>query len=440
MTLLWSASKTSDIGSRSLLAKMFSTIFLVVFALAGTVFADTEVTTVDMSDYPSVVYVATPYTMCFGALIKEQTVLTDARCLYPFSNSSSVPRDVRGLLKPSYLMVALPTVNTSATMHNILLSTQVYSKPDQAGFRATTFFGLVANYADNSTFFGVATSSAHAYYAQSQSTENAEQNFDVGIVTLKHPIKDRPLASLFIDDLQAGTADLTTLTFSPPNLSKDAATQSVLYNGIDLTKVRTTHADSLSRKECDSDYMAAYGLSNLKSFVGHPLPGNNPPAFCTSIYDNTTVCELDTSIAISNDKKKADINSVNLNSTLLFVPDGSSIKVISIGMPHLFEARSDPLPPCSSNGFIHFPRTGMYTDWIGWATAGSIAPNGTWINKPLTGDVIADFVDESGGKDSNSSGDKNTSDSAATAISCPTIGTVLAVAISTVVAIAVMGM
>ncbi|KAJ1811852.1 hypothetical protein LPJ56_005684, partial [Coemansia sp. RSA 2599] len=369
---------------------------------------------IDMTDYPSVVYVANPYTICLGALIKEQTVLTDARCLYPFSNTSSVPAEVNGLLKPEYLMVGLPTVNTSATMHGILLSTQVFSKPEQAGSRASTFFGLVETYADNSTFFAVDTSKVHAYYPQSQYIQSSEKNFDVGVVTLKVPLKNRPLAKLFLDDLQADAADLSALSLSTPNLSSDPATQQVLYKGVDLTKLSKTDVSSLSRSQCDSNYKAAYGLSDMKSFYGHSLPGNNSPVFCSSVYDNVTHCDLDSGISIT-EKTSDDINSVNLNSTIFFVPDGSSIRVVSIGQPHLFEVRTDDMEPCSSNGFIYFPRPGLYTDWIGWATDGSIASNGTWIDKRLTGDIIADFVDNrDGGNDG--SGEKSASTSRHTAL------------------------
>ncbi|KAJ2706016.1 hypothetical protein FB645_001993 [Coemansia sp. IMI 203386] len=361
---------------------------------------------VSMTDYPSIVYVANPYTICLGALIREQTVLTDARCLYPFSNTSSVPSEVGGLLKPGYLMVGLPTVNTSATMHGILLSTQVFTKPEQAASRASTFLGLVETYVDNSTFYAVDTSKVHAYYPQSQYIEDSEQNFDVGVVTLKVPLKGRPLAKLFLDDLQADYADLSALSFSTPNPSSDPATQQVLYKGVDLTKLSKTDVNSIDRSQCDSNYKAAYGLSDMKSFNGHSLPGNNSPVFCSSIYDNTTHCDLDTGISITQ-KTSDDINSANLNSTIFFVPDGSSIRVISIGQPHLFEVRTDSMEPCSSNGFIHFPRSGLYTDWIGWATGGSIASNGTWINKALTGDIIADFVDNrDGGDDSSDDSDK----------------------------------
>ncbi|KAJ1645408.1 hypothetical protein LPJ64_002991 [Coemansia asiatica] len=378
---------------------------LIVLLMASAVAASRE--EVSMTDYPSVVYVANPYTICLGALIKEQTVLTDARCLYPFSNTSSVPAEVGGLLKPEYLMVGLPTVNTSATMHGILLSTQVFSKPEQAGSRASTFLGLVETYVDNSTFYAVDTSKVHAYYPQSQYIDDSEQNFDVGVVTLKVPLKDRPLAKLFLDDLQANAADLSALSLSTPNLSNDPATQQVLYMGVDLKKLSKTDVSSLSRSQCDSDYKAAYGLRDMKSFYGHSLPGNNSPIFCSSIYDNVTHCDLDSKISIT-EKTSDDIKSINLNSTIFFVPDGSSIRVVSIGQPHLFEVRTDTMEPCSSNGFIHFPRSGLYTDWIGWATDGSIASNGTWINKVLSGDIIADFVDNRGGG-SNSGDEKSAS-------------------------------
>ncbi|KAJ1943120.1 hypothetical protein GGF37_002793 [Kickxella alabastrina] len=409
-------------SSRMSLSAVLGAIATLTLALSGVVTASSE--QVKMTTFPSVLYVASPYAMCFGVLIKEQTILTDARCLYPFSNSSSVPREVSGLLKPDYLMVALPTVNTSATMHNVLLSTQVYPNPDQAGFRASTFFGLVANYVDNTTFFAVESANVHSYYPQSQYIEEAEQNFDVGIITLKHPMGGVPLASLFIDDMKANTAGLTALSFSSPNLSSDPATQQVLYRGIDLTVVRTTDVSSLSRSECNKNYIAAYGLKDLKSFNGHPLPGNNPPAFCSSIYENTTLCDLDASIAI-NSKNKDEVNSYNLNSTILFVPDGSSIRIVSVGQPHLFEVRSDPLAPCSSNGFVHYPRTGMYTDWIGWATKGSIATNGSWVDKVLSGNVIADFVD---GRDGSSESDSSSRSSAASKLSA--IGAILAASIS----------
>ncbi|KAJ2787280.1 hypothetical protein GGI15_000830 [Coemansia interrupta] len=390
-------------------------VALATLVLAGISTATSE--EVKMTDYPSVVYVANPYTICLGALIKEDTVMTDARCLYPFSDTNSVPSSVNGLLKPEYLMVALPTVNTSATMHGILLSTQVYTSPSQAGYRASTFLGLAETYVDNSTFFAVDTADVHAYYSQSQYIDNSEQNFDVGIVTLNYPLKKRQLASLYIDDVDANMSGLTALSFSSPNLSKDAATQQVLYEGIDLTKLRKTDVSSLSRSDCDSKYKAAYGLKDMKSFYGHSLPGNNSPVFCSSIYDNVTYCDTDTSITISKQSSN-EINSVNLNSTVFFVPDGSSIRVVSIGNPHLFEVRTDALAPCESNGFIYFPRTGLYTDWIGWATDGSIASNGTWIDKKLTGDAIADFVDNRGGDNSgNDSGGESTTSAAVARLS-----------------------
>ncbi|KAJ2678495.1 hypothetical protein GGI25_002289 [Coemansia spiralis] len=345
---------------------------------------------VDLTDYPSILYVATPFTVCFGAFITKQTVITDARCLYPFQNTSGVPDQAKGTLGPEYLMVALPTVNTSATLHSILLSTQVYTAIDQAGSRASTFFGLAANYVDNSTFFAVKTSAVHAYYPQSQYVESAEQNFDVGILTLKRPIDGAQPCLLQLDDLDAKTAGLSAITFAPPTTTKDAATLQQLYQGIDLTKVSKIDVGSLDRSTCDSDYMKAFGLKNMHSFSGHSLPDKQSPVYCSSMYDNTTKCQLDTSISISDSASNS--NSISLNSTLFFVESGSTLTLVSIGLPHLFEVRSDNSDNCDSNGFIYFPRTSIYTDWIGWASNGSFASNGSWINKPLTGDVISDYV------------------------------------------------
>ncbi|KAJ2353319.1 hypothetical protein GGF43_003524 [Coemansia sp. RSA 2618] len=353
--------------------------------------AGEDSTMVKLTDYPSVLYVATPYALCFGTLLTEKTVMTDARCLHPFSNGDGASDKVNGVLDPSYLMVALPTTNLSTTMHNILLSTQVYSQIDQAEARASTFFGLVANYVDNSTFYGVNTSSVHAYYPQSEYNEAAEQNFDVGIVTLKRAIpKARPV-QLQLDDLDADMSGLSAMSFASPDSTNDPATLQKLYQGIDLTTVKVTPVSSLSRSSCDSDYMDAYKLSNMKGFQGHKLPDNNSPIYCSSFYDNVTMCTEDSSISISG--AYSGNNSVNLNSTMLFVKSGSTIRVVSLGLPHVIEERSDDTSSCSSNGFVHFPRTGIYTDWIGWASSGSIAPNGSWIDKPLTGDIIADFVD-----------------------------------------------
>ncbi|KAJ2478773.1 hypothetical protein EV174_004213 [Coemansia sp. RSA 2320] len=346
-----------------------------------------------MADFPSIVYVATPFTMCFGALLTPQTVITDARCLFPFSNTSAVAAQASGTLQPDYLMVALPTVNTSATMHNILLSTQVYTTEAQAGFRATTFLSLVASYVDNSTFYAVNTSAVHAYYPQSQDSPNAQQNFDVGIVTLKVPIKNAQLATLQLDDLGANAGGLTAISFAPPNTSNDAAVQQVLYQGMDLTKIQITPVSSLKRSECDSDFMNAYGLRNMESFQGHGLPDNNSPIYCSQMYANTTQCTADTSISIS--KSGSNVNSVSLNSTIWVFTSGSSVKVVGLGRPHLFEVRSSPSGSCRSNGFVYIPRTGIYTDWIGWATRGSIASSGSWVNKTMTGDDITDFINNS---------------------------------------------
>ncbi|KAJ1887760.1 hypothetical protein LPJ81_006459, partial [Coemansia sp. IMI 209127] len=290
---------------------------------------------VNMSDYPSVLYVATPFGLCFGALINEMTVMTDARCLYPFQNQSDTPSEVQGVLDPKYLMVATPTVNISATMHGILLSTQVYTSLSQAGSRASTFMGLVGTYVDNSTFYAVNTSAVHAYYPQSQYVASAEQNYDVGIVTLLRSIDGTGTALLQLDDLDANMAGLSALSFSPADTTTDAATQQQLYQGIDLTKASKTDVSSLSRSSCDSDYMDAFGLKNMKSFAGHSLPNNGSPIYCSSMYYNTTNCTLDTSIGVSD--SASGVNSVDLNSTLFFVTSGSQIALVSVGLPHLFE-------------------------------------------------------------------------------------------------------
>ncbi|KAJ2795862.1 hypothetical protein H4R20_005734, partial [Coemansia guatemalensis] len=363
-----------------------------LFAVAAAANDDTSV--VKLSDYPSVLYVTTPFAICFGALLSEQVVITDARCLHPFSNGDGASKKVSGTLDPDYLMVALPTGNISTTMHNILLSTQTFKDIDQAESRASTFFGLVANYVDNSTFFGVNSSAVHAYYPQSEYIESAQMNFDVGVVTLKHPIKKAPLAVLELDDIDADMADLTALSFAPPSTTDDPATLQTLYEGMDLTRAKKTGVTSLSRSDCDSDYKKAYGLDDMKSFKGHGLPDNKSPIFCTSFYDNTTACEEDTNIQITDSGD--GVHSVNLNSTLFFVNSGSTIRVVGLGFPHLFEVRTDNSSSCSSNGFIHFPRTGLYIDWIGWASGGSIVSDGSWSDKPLTGNIIEDFVNPGG--------------------------------------------
>ncbi|PIA17112.1 hypothetical protein COEREDRAFT_80818 [Coemansia reversa NRRL 1564] len=373
--------------------------FLVLVAaicalLAVAIAANDDTSVVKLSDYPSVLYVATPFAICFGALLSDRIVITDARCLHPFSNGDGASDKVSGTLDPDYLMVALPTEGISTTMHNILLSTQVFKGIDQAGPRASTFFGLVANYIDNSTFYGVNSSAVHAYYPQSEYVESAEMNFDVGIVTLKHPIKKAKLAVLELDDIDAGMSGLTALSFAPPSTTDDPATLQTLYEGIDLTRAKKTAVTSLSRSDCDSNYKKAYDLDNMKSFKGHGLPDNNSPIFCTSFYDNTTACEEDSSIQITDSGD--GVHSVNLNSTLFFVPSGSTIRVVGLGFPHLFEVRSDSSSSCSSNGFIHFPRTGLYIDWIGWSTGGSIVSDGSWNDKPLTGNIIEDFVNPGG--------------------------------------------
>ncbi|KAJ2322104.1 hypothetical protein IWW52_000301 [Coemansia sp. RSA 2704] len=373
-------------------AIMLLVAVVAISTLIGAVGADAS--TVKLSDYPSILYVATPYTMCLGALLTDKTVITDARCLHPFSNGDGAPEKVSGVLGPDYLMVALPTGNVSATMHNILLSTQAYSNIAQADARASTFFGLVANFVDNSTFYGVNTSAVHAYYPQSEYSEPAAQNFDVGIVTLKRAIPKAQLAQLQLDDIEADMSGLSAFSFAPPDSTNDPATLQTLYQGIDLTMAKVTPISSLSRSDCDTDYQEAYKLKDMKSFQGHKLPSNYSPVYCSSFYDNVTKCSDDSSISISG---AASSNySVNLNSTMLFVKSGSAIRIVSLGLPRVIEERSDNSSSCSSNGFVHFARTGIYTDWIGWASSGSIAANGSWIDKPLTGDIIADFVDGGG--------------------------------------------
>ncbi|KAJ2080145.1 hypothetical protein H4R24_003274 [Coemansia sp. RSA 988] len=363
--------------------------------LAVATAADDDTSVVKLSDYPSVLYVTTPFAICFGALLSEQIVITDARCLHPFSNGDGASKKVSGTLDPDYLMVALPTGNVSTTMHNILLSTQAFKGIDLAESRASTFFGLVANYVDNSTFYGVNSSAVHAYYPQSEYVESAQMNFDVGIVTLKHPIKKAKLAVLELADIDANMPGLNALSFAPPSTTNDPATLQTLYEGMDLTRAKKTGVASLSRKDCDSDYKKAYDLDDMKSFKGHRLPDNDSPIFCTSFYDNTTACEEDSSIQITDSGD--GVHSVDLNSTLLFVDSGSTIKVVSLGFPHLFEVRSDNSSSCSSNGFIHFPRTSLYIDWIGWASGGSIVSDGSWDDRPLTGNIIEDFVNLDGG-------------------------------------------
>ncbi|KAJ2632658.1 hypothetical protein H4R22_001078 [Coemansia sp. RSA 1290] len=365
---------------------------IVICSLLHMAYAESS--TENLSDYPAVLYVATPFTLCFGALLTEQTVITDARCLHPFSNGDGAPDKVKGVLGPDYLMVGVPTTNLSATMHNVLLSTQVYTNIDQAGSRAATFFGLVANYVDNSTFYGVNTSAVHAYYPQSEYVDSAEQNFDVGILTLKRPIKTSQLAQLQLDDVDADMSGLNALGFAAPATTNDPATLQMLYQGVDLTTVKITPVSSKSRSDCDSDYQKAYDLKNMHSFHGHKLPDSNSPVYCSSFYDNVTKCALDTSISIDN---AASSNySTNLNSTILFVKSGSTIRVVSLGLPHVVEERSGSSSSCSSNGFVHFPRIGIYTDWIGWATGGSIASNGSWTSKPLSEDVISALFDSGG--------------------------------------------
>ncbi|KAJ1964959.1 hypothetical protein GGI12_001084 [Dipsacomyces acuminosporus] len=352
--------------------------------------ADTSV--VKLADYPSILYVATPFTVCFGALLTERIVITDARCLYPFSNSSSVPLSVSKTLGPQHLMVAVPSANTSSTLQQISLSTRVYPNAAQAEYRATTFLSLIPNFINNSTFFAVNSSAVHAYYPQTQYQMSSEQNFDVGILKLTEPVKKAKLATLRTDDLDANAANLFALTFAPANPSKDPATQQVLYNGIDLTKATKIDVASLKRSECDSSFLKAYGLKDMKSFVGHDLPGKSSPIYCSSIYANASVCTTDTSISTSNNAQHA--NSVNLNSTIFIISSGpsSTAEVVSIGLPHLYEVRSDPKTPCLSNGFINFPRTGLYTDWIGFETKGSIASNGSWVNKTVTGNDVTNYI------------------------------------------------
>ncbi|KAJ2334849.1 hypothetical protein GGH91_005604, partial [Coemansia sp. RSA 2671] len=73
-------------------------VALIVIVLVSSAAAESSVA--KMTDYPSLLYVATPFTLCFGALLTPRTVITDARCLFPFSNTSSVPDTVSGTLKP----------------------------------------------------------------------------------------------------------------------------------------------------------------------------------------------------------------------------------------------------------------------------------------------------------------------------------------------------
>ncbi|KAJ1727762.1 hypothetical protein LPJ61_004407 [Coemansia biformis] len=343
-----------------------------------------------MDKFPFAVYVATPYTVCFGVLLTDRLVLTDARCLHPFSNGDGAPELVRGTLGPEYLMVGLPKGGISATLHNIYLSMQGFTSISLADARARTFFGLVGTYVDNSTFFGVSKSGVHAYYPQSEYVESSELNFDVGVVALTHPIKSARLAQLHLDDLSSDGPALSVLSFSPPVATSDAATLQTLYNGIELTTVQQIAVSPRSRSSCDSDYTSAYGLKNMHSFAGHKLPDNDSPIYCSPVYGNVTQCLEDTRISISSSARGA--NSTNLDSALVLLTTGSTTKVVSIGSPRLFEVRSGKPPSCSSNGFVQFARTGIYTDWIGWATNGTIASNGSWIDKKMTGDIIADYV------------------------------------------------
>ncbi|KAJ2782278.1 hypothetical protein H4R18_002360 [Coemansia javaensis] len=345
-------------------------------------------TVVQLESYPYVVYVATPFTVCFGTLLTDSVVVTDARCLFPFSHDSGAPDSVRGTLGPQYFMVVLPKGDVSETMHNIYLSMQGFTSISLAGASASTFFGLVGTYVDNSTYFGVKSAAAHAYYAQSEYDERSGLNFDVGVVTLTHPVDGARLAQLYLDDL-SDKDTVSVLSFAPPDTTDNPAAQQKLFKGMDLTKAQLTPVTPLSRSACDSNYLKAYDLKNMNSFTGHGLPGRNSPIYCSPIYANATECDPDTSISISS--TAANARSTNLNSTLV-LSGGPAPKVVSLGLPRLFEVRTDPDAPCWSNGFVQFARTGIYTDWIGWASEGSIAPNGSWIDKKLTGDVIADFV------------------------------------------------
>ncbi|KAJ2795213.1 hypothetical protein H4R21_005201, partial [Coemansia helicoidea] len=160
--------------------------------------------------------------------------------------------------------------------------------------------------------------------------------------------------------------------------------------GVDLTTVQQIDVSPLSRSSCNSDYTSAYSLKDMTSFAGHKLPGKNAPIYCAPIYGNITQCTQDSGIGISSSTEGA--NSTNLNSTLVLLTSSAGTKVASVGLPRLFEARSAPAAPCWSSGFVQFARTGIYADWIGWVSNGSIAPNGSWTDKRLTGDIIADFV------------------------------------------------
>lgn len=333
-----------------------------------------------MTDYPSLLYVATPFATCFGALLTPQTILTDAWCLYPFSNSSDIPDKVRGTLPPDYLMVGLPTDHLSSTMHDINLSLKPLTKQDQMGTRASVFMSMVGTYVDNSTFYGVADAKVHAYYPQSNYKPSSQQNFDVGVVKLVKPLKDAKTIKIQLDDLEAHQGGLKAIGFAPASKSKDPATQQVLYKGMDLDKVTVTDVDSLGRKECDKDYEDIFDLKDMTSFPGHPLPDKQSPIYCTQMYGNMTQCEQDTGIELGS--HGAAIDSGAVGRTVLFTGSGSSIRVVSIGVANKYEVVKDNQGSCQSNGFVHYPRTGIYTKWIGWATDGTITSNGGWVNKP----------------------------------------------------------
>ncbi|KAJ2158832.1 hypothetical protein GGF46_003485 [Coemansia sp. RSA 552] len=360
-----------------------------ICALTGVLGSDESSSVVDLTDYPSVLYVITPYDVCYGALVNDATVITDARCLHLFSKDDGAPDEVSGTLDPKYLLVAVPTKDLSSQMHTVQLSTQPFDQINVAAARANTFFGLGTEMVDNSTFYGVDTSAVHAYFPQSEYDEPSKQKFDVGIVTLKHPIDNAELALLFIDDLEPRTAGLTALTLPSVASTNDPAVQQTLYMGMDLTKAQKIDVTPLDRKECDSDFGSIYDMDD---FIGHSLPQKGSPVFCSSIYDGLSNCTADTSMPAA--PKNAE--STRLNSTLYFYDSGSTIKVVSIAFPDLVENRDGDSVPCSSNGFVHFPRTGMYTDWLGYASSGSFAPNGSWTNKVLTGDIIEDFAQGGG--------------------------------------------
>ncbi|PVU99453.1 hypothetical protein BB559_000688 [Furculomyces boomerangus] len=369
---------------------------------------------VNAQDFNFLVYVFTPFEVCYGALLTPNWVITSGLCLQPFDDSDitqSFPITYRKLSE-TQVFVGRPSTNNTNNYN--MISSYYAGIPVVPNVKqiVDTFARTGQQYI-GSGFVEVEKVNINSNYQLVNDYFPGIQKFDTSLLKLKTPINSGTV-KLGTGSMASSQKNLKAITYAPISQSVSIQNGSqVPSTSVDVIygKVGNFYnllsnsygANSISEKDCQNYVLKIYGLTSIDQLKGPAPPAN--PFVCTTPFLMPN-CQLDSSISLMPISEGAEtdgkefstllVSDLTTKSTLSYgflnwtmIVDtgsdtsdgtnvnGNSVVLYGLGKPFQYWLpSSSPGSGCSGMGVTHFPRIGIHTAWIQQVTGLSIDGSG----------------------------------------------------------------